>query len=138
MKATCIATICLLATSCALAAPAKLGPADLVQQAVQCELPAGKSAAVLKAVKALGGKPHQFSRHTLAFTVFGQQAAYISVTDDEVEEYAAVFPNAKLEDIAAAANLKMVGEYTRNAKKGRLTALKRNETEVWLVCTVAS
>ena len=138
MKRTLIAAIALAAMHASHAAPAKLAPADLLQKAIQCELPKGKSGAVTKAAKALGGKVNEDNHFALPspLTVFGHQVSALSISDNYVEEYIAVFKNVKLEEIVAAANLKMAGEYSRQGKNGRLAATQNNGRDVWLLCTV--
>jgi hypothetical protein len=129
----------LLPTAAVHAAPS---PAAIVDQALRCELPMGKSDRVQAALKSLGAKPGAggvSGAYVLSKPVpaFGLTITRVSVNADEVETYIATLPGARLEDVAKAANLKQVaGGYGRDTKHGTLLADVRERGEVWLMCTV--
>lgn len=117
-------------------------PAAIVEQALRCELPMGKSDSVHKALKSLSAQPGAggvTSAYALPKPVsaFGLTITRVSVSADEVETYIATLPGARLEDVAKAASLKQVaGGYGRDTKHGTLLADVRERGEVWLMCTV--
>ncbi len=120
--------------------------AATVTKALTCEIADGKAAAVVKAVKALGAKPGKYENdYVLAspITVFGLDVTHINVTPGDEgsgpDFYIATFPNAKLADIATAAQLKpLAGGFVRDTKTGRLAAEVRDRTDVWLTCTTGT
>ena len=129
----------LLPTAATHAAPS---PAAIVEQALRCELPMGKSDSVQAALKSLGAKPGA-AGVTGAYVLpkpvpaFGLAITRVSVNADEVETYIATLPGARLQDVAKAANLKQVaGGYGRDTRHGTLLADVRERGEVWLMCTV--
>lgn len=134
-----VLAVLLVPAAFAVAAPA---PAVIVEQALRCELPVGKSDNVHKALKSLGAKPGAggvTGAYVLSKPVpaFGLAITRVSVSADEVETYIATLPGARLEDVAKAANLKQVaGGYGRDTKHGTLLADVRERGEVWLMCTV--
>ena len=127
----------LLSAQASMAAPPKVDPAQLLQQAIQCELPNGKSTAVAKALASLSKKAGHGADNAMPITVFGLPGTEFSV-DEDSEVYAVVFKNTKLEQVIAAARLKrdITDEFSRKGKTGLITASVADRTDVWLFCKV--
>ncbi len=135
MKRILIATITLLAAHGTIAAPAaKPTPIELIQKAVLCELPKGKTDLVTKTVKKLGAKFDGTNVYTLPFTAHGRQASAISISDQDAEIYIAVFKNITFQELRAAAGIK--GEIdSRETKYGTLQVSDHGK-EMWTSCTL--
>lgn len=134
MRRVLMALTAALAAQLACAAPAKVAPADLLQQAIKCELPNGESTAVGKALATLNKKAGSGG---VPVTVYGLPATEFSV-DEDAEVYAVVFKNTKLEQVVAAADLKrgITSEFSRQGKTGLITASVADRSDVWLFCKV--
>lgn len=86
-------------------------PSVLIEQALRCELPTGKSVGVQKSLERFGAKPtadgvadsFQLPKPVRPFNL---DVTRVSASGAEVDTYIAVLPGARLEDVAKAANLK--------------------------------
>ncbi|TYQ05369.1 UNVERIFIED_ORG: hypothetical protein JN05_04721 [Zoogloea ramigera] len=117
-------------------------PSVLIEQALRCELPTGKSVGVQKSLRRFGAKPtadgvadsFQLPKPVRPFNL---DVTRVSASGAEVDTYIAVLPGARLEDVAKAANLKKgPAGYSRDTKFGTLQADVREHGDIWLMCTV--
>lgn len=117
-------------------------PAVLIEQALRCELPTGKSVGVQKSLARIGAKPtadgvadsFQLPKPVRPFNL---DVTRVSASGAEVDTYIAVLAGARLEDVAKAANLKKgAAGYSRDTKFGTLQADVREHGDIWLMCTV--
>ena len=137
-----IATLAIASAAVSAQAANTQAAALTVTKALSCDLAGIKAASVVKAVKALGARRGtEDNEYVLPspLTVFGLEVTTINVSPSDGENpdtYLALFSNAKVADIAAAAKLKPLDRdlYMRDTRTGHLQADVRNHHDVWLSC----
>jgi hypothetical protein len=116
------------------------GAKAIVTQALACDLAPGKADSVSKALQILTSTRGGAGTFTLRapLSVSGLLVSQVQVDDqDGVDTYIAVLKSAAIADVAAKANLKPLAKsFVRDTKHGRLSADVRDQTDVWLTCTV--
>jgi hypothetical protein len=137
-KLLAIAAVSLISFSNVHAADLK--SARIVEQAVSCELPAGKFDSVSLALKKLGARYKGDGVYALPepITVFGQQVTNVAIDDQDVETYIANIPGGDIKLIAKSASLSLLaGDYQRDGKHGQLRAAIRDKNIVAISCVVS-